>query len=105
MPSATPPPNPAQLMRIVRRLAATQSWDHTKHALERMAQRGFDDRHIRSVLLLGEIAGPPEPAQRKGDWRIKVVGAMDRGNRKIGVMTVVMRAERLLIVTTEWEDR
>jgi hypothetical protein len=49
--------------------------------------------------------GKVEPGKREGEWKVKMVGVPDGTSRKMGVVPIVVREERLLIKTVEWEDR
>lgn len=74
----------------------------TDHAVERMEDRGFDDTDLFRVLEQGNVMDPPSRTQH-GDWKCKVVKRL-RGTRDTGVVTVIARNDRLIIVTMEWED-
>ena len=78
---------------------------YVAHALERMDQRGFDVLDVKAVLRNGVIVGAIQAGRSEGEWKAKIVDKLDGTSRKMGVVTLVIRAQRLVIVTTEWEDR
>jgi hypothetical protein len=87
-------------------LAAAGAVSFSAHAFaERSPQRSIDINEALRVLKLGDIEGPVEPGVNAGEWKCKVVARAERSSRRIGVVTVVIRNARLLIVTVEWEDR
>lgn len=49
------------------------------------------------------MEGEIEPGQNAGEWKCKIVAKI-KGNREVGVVTIVMRVGRLFIKTVEWED-
>jgi hypothetical protein len=73
------------------------------HARERMEQRGITDVEVIRVLRTGDIAGLPWHEPEIGGRACKVV-FQPRGSRAIGVITVVLEAEELLVKSVEWED-
>lgn len=75
----------------------------SRHALERMELRGITDAEVIRVLRVGEIAGVPWHEPEIGGRACKVV-FQPRGSRAVGVITVVMEAEELLVKSVEWED-
>lgn len=96
---------PHELIARIRFLAGvTGQVIITDHAQERMEERGIYLDDVYRVLRLGELKGPPEVGCEPGDVVCKVV-ATPRGSRQIGVVTVVLVDEKLLIVTVEWEDK
>jgi Domain of unknown function (DUF4258) len=103
--SPTPPPRPEALHAIIRKLVVKGHISYTAHAQERMEERGFDRFDVKSVLLNGRIAGPIEAGANDGEWQAKIVDGLEGTTREMGVVTIVVRDQRLLIKTTEWEDR
>ena len=96
-------PRPEALLLVIRHLAKEGRITYLKHALERMHQRGFDYFDVKQVLQQGYIAGPIRAGARDGEWTVKLIDAVEGTSRKIGVVTIVLREDRLLIKTTEWE--
>lgn len=93
------------LMKQIRAIAATSARVRfSGHALEQMARRGITDMEVFRVLKTGEIVGLPWHEPEIGGRACKVV-FRPRGSRAIGVVTVVLRNEELLLKTVEWEDR
>jgi hypothetical protein len=99
-------PNPAILLKLVRRLVSEGRIGYLGHSeLERMPERGFDTLDVEHVLRTGVIVGPIDPGAKAGEWKVKIVSWLDGTSRKMGVVVIVVRNSRLLIKTTEWEDR
>jgi len=95
--------SPERAQEQIRKLAAASGnikW--SRHALQRMEERGFDDIDVLRALRTGSIFGIPEPTEDPG-WKCKMVRAI-RGGRDIGVVTIIIRSTHLLIKTVEWED-
>jgi hypothetical protein len=99
------PPIARNLMAVIRSLV-----DHTDivlldHAEERMRGRDIDMFDVRQVLKTGEIVGTIEPGINADEWKCKVTASprFPEDKREIGVVTIVVRASRLLIKTVEWE--
>jgi hypothetical protein len=96
-------PSIAELRQRIRELVVvTGNLVWTDHIAERMEQRGFDSEGVLRILQEGDINEEPEPAKR-GDWKVKVVRRMVNG-REAGVVTVINRNTRLILLTIEWED-
>lgn len=75
----------------------------TDHAVNRMHERGISDADVFRVLRIGEIRGAPWH-EEDGDKACKVVLA-PRGDRAVGVITILIDADGTLVVkTVEWED-
>ena len=51
------------------------------------------------------IDGAIVAGKKSGEWKCKVIRKAERSARWIGVVTVVIRDERLFVLTVEWEDR
>jgi hypothetical protein len=71
----------------------------------RFKDKGFDVFDMHYVLERGPIVGQIEAGIRLGEWIVKLVGTPDETKRRMGVVPIVVREERLLIKTVEWEDR
>jgi len=75
----------------------------TDHAVNRMHERGISDGDVFRVLRIGEIRGAPW-FEEDGEKACKVV-LTPRGDRAIGVITILIAADGILVVkTVEWED-
>lgn len=99
-------PHPGVLRRLIADLASRWLIKFTFHAEEeRSGLRSIGIDEARRVLMIGEIEGPIEPGVGPGEWRCKVVARAEGSSRRIGVATVVIRTERLLLPTVEWEDK
>jgi hypothetical protein len=92
------------MMDRIRRIAAkSEQVFLSPHAREQMAKRGVTDLEVYRALKLGEISGLPWHEPDIGGQACKVV-FRPRGSRAMGVVTVVMDADELLVKTVEWED-
>lgn len=92
------------MMTRIRRIAEkSEQVLLSPHALAQMAKRGLTDAEVIRALKLGEISGLPWHEPDIGGQACKVV-FRPRGSRAVGVITVVMEADELLVKTVEWED-
>jgi len=99
------PPHAGKLIAIIRRLAKESKIAWTDHAFdERMNERNFDISDVLEIFRLGDIDGKIEQGANVGEWRCVVVGNLKWTTREAGVVTVVVRDERLIVVTVEWMD-
>lgn len=103
-PKRLKPPHPGALMKRIRELAKEGAVSWRTHVFERSEQRDIDINDALAVLRLGEIEGPIEPGINPGEWKCKVTAKPDTTSRRLGVALVVIRNERLFLVTVEWED-
>jgi ribosomal protein L39E len=44
-----------------------------------------------------------EPGANAGEWKAKMAKQM-KGNREVGVVTIVINGNKLFVKTVEWED-
>lgn len=111
---AVPTPSPANTVefkpkidtvcRTVRKLAAdTANIKWSKHALERMAERGITDKYVLDAMRHGMAKGDIAPGAKPGEWKIKMTHRA-KGRREVGVVVIVVHSKHLLVKTTEWED-
>jgi len=97
-------PRADELCRQVRRLAHnTNNIGWSDHILERMEERDISDHQVLTVLRTGDIEGDITPGRSAGEWKCKMVARI-KGNRDVGVVTVVCDGKRLWLKTVEWED-
>lgn len=100
---------PSEFEKIVRGLAQDSSnvlWraiSHETHVQSRMGWRDITDRMMFEVLRTGMVRGDIEPGRNPGEWKGKMCKKM-KGQREVGVVTVVINRRRLFIKTVEWED-
>lgn len=98
------PPRVERILAIVRSLAEhSERVILTTHAQERMLERGIFDVDVFRALRAGRVSGPVKPARNPDEWKCKIVNKI-KGSREVGVVTIVVKAERLIILTVEWED-
>ena len=98
-------PHPGHLIGVIRRLSAARQTTYCYHAAdERMPERDFDIDDIHEVLRIGDIVGSIREGRKPGEWVCKVCAQPFGTRRWMGVVTVVIREQRLRIITTEWED-
>jgi hypothetical protein len=97
-------PKLADIHAAIRRIANEDRQVYlSSHAKERMEQRSITRLDVVRVLNRGHIDGPITPGDAPGEWKCKVVANV-RGSRDIGVVTLVIANEKLLVKTVEWED-
>jgi hypothetical protein len=97
-------PHPGNLMEVIRRLATEGRVGYPRHAFERSDERDIDLPDALAVLRQGEIEGEIVAGSRPGEWKCEVTATARGSSRSIGVDVVVVREQRLFIVTVEWED-
>ena len=69
-----------------------------------MDWRGITDNMMFEVLRTGFIKGGDiVPGKNPGEWKVKMTKKM-KGQREVGVVTLVINCQRLFIKTVEWED-
>lgn len=97
-------PRPAALEKRIHELAKDSSKVGFKsHAGERQDLRDITDDMAFDVLRTGHLRGDISPGKFEGEWKCKMVKRM-KGTREVGVVTIVVKNERLLVKTVEWED-
>ena len=74
----------------------------TDHSLERQDERSITDEMMFRALRTGHIQDVM-PGDEKGEWKCKMT-KRTKEKREIGVVTVVLVNDMLLIATVEWED-
>lgn len=95
---------PETLRDLVHKLAAdTDNILWSKHALDRMVERGITDRMAVDVLQNGDCKGNVEAGANPGEWKLKLVRRV-KGKREAGVVVLTVRNGRLFVKTAEWED-
>jgi hypothetical protein len=96
--------NARRAEEVVRKIAATDTAiQFTTHAQERMEERDISLADVVRVLRNGTVEEPPKAGKGKDEWKVKVI-RHHRGCRDIGVVTLVVRESKLVILTVEWED-
>jgi hypothetical protein len=102
-------PSPEALMATIKKLSLERKISYLDHGDMRFETRfkdqGFDVFDMYDVLENGGIDGDIEPGKKEGEWKVKMVAVPEGTTRKMGVVPIVVREERLLIKTIEWEDR
>ena len=102
-------PDPRKLERRVRELALDsknvrwRSSNYDTHAESQMDWRDITDKMMFEVLRTGFVKGDIVAGKYPGEWKIKMCKAM-KGQREVGVVTIVVRDQRLFVKTVEWED-
>ncbi|WP_113891626.1 DUF4258 domain-containing protein [Roseiarcus fermentans] len=98
-------PKPAELAAVIRRIATDSGCvGFSDHAVDRMEERGITRLDALRVLRGGDIRGEIKAGRACGEWKCKVVMNL-KGSRNIGVVTLVVKMQRLFVKTVEWEDR
>ncbi|MGN6621976.1 MAG: DUF4258 domain-containing protein [Sphingomonas sp.] len=97
-------PKVADLHATIRKIAREDRLVYlSHHARERMERRSISRLDVVRVLTRGHIEGVVLPGDNPGEWKAKVVANV-RGSRDIGVVTLVISFEKILVKTVEWED-
>ncbi len=97
-------PRPEVIRDMVWRLAAdTDNIKWSKHALERMAERGITDKFALDAMRHGSLKGGVEAGQKTGEWKVKMTHRA-KGRREVGVVVITVCDNCLLVKTVEWED-
>ncbi len=102
-------PRPSELENIIRTLAVDSKnvrWrvaHYETHAVSRMEWRGITDKNMFEVLRTGYLGGEILPGKHPGEWKAKMIKQI-KGQREVGVVTVVVNNSKLFIKTVEWED-
>lgn len=68
-----------------------------------MDWQDITDKMMFEVLRTGYIKGEIVPGQYPGEWKAKMAKQM-KGQREVGVVTVVINNHKLFVKTVEWED-
>ncbi len=98
-------PKASELMATIRRIATDSGRvGFGDHSIDRMEERGITRLDVLRVLRGGDVRGDIEPGRSKGEWKCKVVMNI-KGNRDVGVATVVVDGRRIFVKTAEWEDK
>lgn len=98
-------PSPAHLMREIRKRAEDRDnvW-FKEHAFDRKQQRSITQEDVYRVLRCGEIEGKITKGNNVGEYKV-LVTFRPKGERKIGVVTVVVdNSSRLYVITVMWRD-
>lgn len=100
------PPHPRQVMAVIRSLVAESRIVVLDHAEQRMIERDIDQTDLELVLRIGDIVGTIKPGRGLDEWTCKVVAAprYPSMSREVGVVTIIVADDYLLIKTVEWED-
>ena len=102
-------PTPSKLQGMIRKLAEDsrnirwRSQNYETHAASRMDWRDITDRMMFEVLRTGFLTGEITAGNNPGEWKAKMCKQM-KGQREVGVVTIVVNAQRLFVKTVEWED-
>lgn len=92
------------LQERIRKLSGeTKNIYLSDHAQERMWERDISAMEVFDVLRLGMVDGVPWIEDETGEQACKVV-LRRKGQRAIGVVTILLVEDGLLVKTVEWED-
>ncbi len=82
------PPRAAELIKLIRQLAADGKISFTEHAIEERARdRDIEIVDVLEVIRLGDIEGTIEPGKNPEEWKCLVVGKLHWTPREAGVVT------------------
>ena len=74
----------------------------SEHAKTQMKAREIDSHDVFRILRGGMVTDAPEKTQ-DGEWKCKVVMRI-KGNRDVGVVTIILTDNSLFVKTVMWED-
>jgi len=77
---------------------------YSNHATARMEERGITIRDTLSVLRKGDVFKIPTVGKNEGEWKCEISRHVRGSNREIGVVTLIIKEERLFVVTVQWID-
>jgi len=92
-------------MELIREIAASsENVFFSKHAIDRLRRRGFADKDVIDGFKIGDIEGPVTPGDNHDEWKCKVVFPEPdiNGRRSVGVVTIVIEKQELLVTTVMW---
>jgi Domain of unknown function (DUF4258) len=94
---------PEKAQALIRSIAAdTGKVIIGDHARCRMAEREISDIEVYRILQAGYVMEEPSQTEMK-EWKCKIVKNV-KGNREVGVVTVILKTGMLFAMTVEWED-
>lgn len=98
-------PRRAELQKKVQGLALDSSnvLQKSYHAKERQEERGITDVMVFEVLRTGHVEGEISPGKRPGEWKFEMTKKM-KGTREVGVISILMQGDCILVVTAMWKD-
>ena len=79
---------------------------YTKHAKQRLEERGILISDVIHVLAYGYVVGEPEQSTRAGYFKYKVCGkSPNSGNREICLVVIPDTGKPAIkVVTVMWKD-
>jgi hypothetical protein len=89
-------------IRSLAQVSANIIW--TDHIEDQMENRAIDADAVLRILRTGYVDSPPTEANRPGEWKAKITKRLSSG-RVAGVVTVIVKERRLILLTAEWEDK
>ena len=98
-------PDVRRLEATIRELAKeTSRIGFLTHAQDRMEERGIDNVDVYRVLRPGFVQSESIKQGKRSDETVCKVIEHKKGARDLGVVTIVVRETKLLVMTVEWED-
>jgi hypothetical protein len=95
---------PETIRDLIHKLALnTKNIKWSRHAEDRMYERGISDKFAVDVMRYGSPKGEIEPGRSRGEWKVKMVYRV-KGQREVGVVVITVREACLYVKTVEWED-
>jgi len=95
--------------RYIRQMARNGDLElnKTRHAEQRMSERGIDDKELRYVLRNGDVIGEPEPCPQAGLFKYKIQAQMPKRGAYVIRAVVVPYLETLciMVITVMWAGR
>ncbi len=72
------------------------------HPEERCEERDINDVELYQILRGGVVTDAPR--LEEGDW-VAVISRRIRGTRDAGVVTIILREDKLIVKTVMWVDQ
>ena len=95
-------PKPSDIEKRIKRIACSDGAAFSRNAWDRIDGREISDLDAIRVLKFGSLKGKIEAGENAGEWKAEMTLPRN-GGRVMGVVTLLLRNERLFIKTVEWE--
>ena len=101
VPISRKPPSRNELAKRIRKLVKEGAFSYGTVVF---SFQGVDLSDALEVLTAGTIEGEITLGVIAGEWKCKMVGAVDNSSRRLGVVAVIVRDVHLLLTAVGWED-
>ena len=94
-----------ELESRIHELARAGAFSFEARIFDRRLKQGTDIHDALAILLSGSLKGEIEPSIHVGELSCKLVATIDPSERRVGVVTVVVKDLHLFITAVEWTQR